>query len=83
MHHQNLGCSACILRLKTFGAVQFEEKHHSGLLQMVADQLKCTVSDIVDFELNVCDTQDGVIGGVQDADVCKLLSVCLCTCLMS
>lgn len=43
--------------------VQFEEKHHSGLLQLVSDQLKCSVSDIVDFELNVCDTQDGVIGG--------------------
>lgn len=43
--------------------VQFEEKHHSGLLQLVADQLKCSTSDIVDFELNVCDTQDGVIGG--------------------
>ena len=43
--------------------VQFEEKHHSSLLQLVADQLKCSVTDIVDFELNVCDTQDGVIGG--------------------
>ena len=44
-------------------ALQFEEKHHSSLLQIVAAQLECSVSDIVDFELNVCDTQDGVIGG--------------------
>ncbi|KAL3153468.1 hypothetical protein ABBQ38_011801 [Trebouxia sp. C0009 RCD-2024] len=45
---------------------KFEEKHHSSLLQLVADQLKCSVTDIVDFELNVCDTQDGVIGGIDD-----------------
>lgn len=43
--------------------LQFEDKHHSGLLKMVADQLQCSPADIVDFELNVCDTQDGVIGG--------------------
>lgn len=50
--------------------VQFEEKHHSGLLQLVADQLKCSPSDIVDFELNVCDTQDGVIGGRPSDNLC-------------
>lgn len=43
---------------------QFEDKHHSGLLKMLADQLQCSPADIVDFELNVCDTQDGVIGGM-------------------
>lgn len=43
--------------------LQFEDKHHSGLLKMIADQLQCSPADIVDFELNVCDTQDGVIGG--------------------
>lgn len=50
--------------------VQFEEKHHSSLLQLVSDQLKCSVSDIVDFELNVCDTQDGVIGGSPSHSIC-------------
>jgi hypothetical protein len=44
--------------------LQFEDKHHSGLLKMIADQLQCSPADIVDFELNVCDTQDGVIGGM-------------------
>ena len=47
----------------SLAVVQFEDKHHSSLLKVVADQLKCSPSDIVDFELNVCDTQDGVIGG--------------------
>ncbi|DBB11140.1 TPA: hypothetical protein ACH3X3_006599 [Trebouxia sp. C0006] len=45
---------------------KFEDKHHSGLLKMIADQLQCSPADIVDFELNVCDTQDGVIGGIED-----------------
>lgn len=53
--------------------LQFEEKHHSRLLQLVADQLECSVSDIVDFELNVCDTQDGVIGG--SSSHCNCLSM--------
>ncbi len=47
-----------------WGMLQFEDKHHSGLLKMIADQLQCSPADIVDFELNVCDTQDGVIGGM-------------------
>ena len=49
--------------ISLLAVVQFEDKHHSSLLKVVADQLKCSPSDIVDFELNVCDTQDGVIGG--------------------
>jgi len=37
--------------------------HHPLLLEILAKELGCKVQDIVDFELNVCDTQDGVIGG--------------------
>ncbi len=54
--------------------LQFEDKHHSGLLKMIADQLQCSPADIVDFELNVCDTQDGVIGGM--AFVCRPSACC-------
>jgi hypothetical protein len=39
--------------------------HHPLLLEILAKELGVAVDDIVDFELNVCDTQDGVIGGTQ------------------
>ncbi|EIE23587.1 peptidase M18, aminopeptidase I [Coccomyxa subellipsoidea C-169] len=42
------------------------EPHHPALLRLLANELKCSTSDIVDFELNVCDTQPGVIGGLED-----------------
>ncbi len=38
-------------------------KHHALLLRIVADEAGCAPEDIVDFELNVCDTQPGVVGG--------------------
>ncbi len=38
--------------------------HHPSLLHALAAKLGCEAGDIVDFELNVCDTQPGVIGGV-------------------
>jgi aspartyl aminopeptidase len=37
--------------------------HHALLLQLLADALGCSPADIVDFELNLCDVQPGVIGG--------------------
>ena len=37
--------------------------HHDLLLDIIAEELSVTPADIVDFELNVCDTQPGVIGG--------------------
>lgn len=49
--------------LQIVGLLQFEEKHHSLLVKVIAEQLQCSPSAIVDFELNVCDTQAGVIGG--------------------
>jgi hypothetical protein len=46
-----------------------EAKHHARLLQLLADNLGIkSPDDIVDFELNVCDTQPGVIGG--DSLIC-------------
>lgn len=38
-------------------------RHHSLLLRLLAKELGCATDDIVDFELNVIDTQPGVIGG--------------------
>ncbi|KAL8474608.1 hypothetical protein ACS0TY_031165 [Phlomoides rotata] len=48
---------------KLDGRTNTNEKHHSLLLQLVADQLGCEPDDICDFELQACDTQKSVIGG--------------------
>ncbi|KAG6546923.1 hypothetical protein Mapa_011539 [Marchantia paleacea] len=37
--------------------------HHPLLLQVLADELKCQPNDILNFELDVIDTQPSVIGG--------------------
>eukprot|EP00271_Cylindrocystis_brebissonii_P006807 TRINITY_DN19633_c0_g2_i1.p1 TRINITY_DN19633_c0_g2~~TRINITY_DN19633_c0_g2_i1.p1 ORF type:complete len:579 (+),score=106.41 TRINITY_DN19633_c0_g2_i1:211-1737(+) len=38
-------------------------KHHAILLELLAEELGCKPEDICDFELSVCDTQPGRIGG--------------------
>eukprot|EP00798_Chlamydomonas_sp_ICE-L_P005202 gene5202-18429_t len=38
-------------------------KHHSLLLDLLAEDLGVPANDIVDFELHLCDVQPGVIGG--------------------
>lgn len=38
-------------------------KHHALLMNLIAGELGCKPSDIVDFELNVCDVQPGQLGG--------------------
>ena len=40
-----------------------ETMHHPIILAILAEELKCEQDDIVDFELNVCDTQKSQIGG--------------------
>lgn len=40
-----------------------KEAHHPLLLAVLADELGCAVSSIVDFELNVCDTQPSTVAG--------------------
>jgi aspartyl aminopeptidase len=42
------------------------DKHHAALLALIAEQLGCAAEDIVDFELNLCDTQPGVLGGAAE-----------------
>lgn len=37
--------------------------HHPLLLDLLAQELKVQPKDIEDFELQICDTQPGVIGG--------------------
>ncbi|GMH35827.1 hypothetical protein BSKO_03695 [Bryopsis sp. KO-2023] len=43
-----------------------ESRHHPLLLDILAEELGCLPEAIVDFELNVCDTQPGVIGGANN-----------------
>jgi len=40
-----------------------ETMHHPIILAVLAEELKCEPEDIIDFELNVCDTQKSQIGG--------------------
>ncbi|WIA41146.1 hypothetical protein OEZ86_004769 [Tetradesmus obliquus] len=42
------------------------DNHHAALLALVAEQLGCAAEDIVDFELNLCDVQPGVLGGAAE-----------------
>lgn len=37
--------------------------HHPLLMQILSDELNCDVDDIVNIELNVCDTQPSCLGG--------------------
>jgi len=48
------------------GDEQVDEEHHLGLMNLVAEELGCQVSDILDFELVLYDTQKAVIGGLAD-----------------
>ncbi|KAK3280436.1 hypothetical protein CYMTET_11733 [Cymbomonas tetramitiformis] len=60
------------------------ERHHAILINLLAKELGCAPEDICDFELNVCDTQDGVIGGAQNEFVyCgRLDNLCMSFCSM-
>lgn len=40
-----------------------KEPHHALLLSVLAEELGCAVTAIVDFELNVCDTQPSTVAG--------------------
>ena len=42
------------------------KKHHPALLELIARELSVPVDDIVDFDLNVCDTQRGALGGADE-----------------
>ena len=40
-------------------------RHHPLLLKLIADEIGCAPGDIVDFDLQLCDTQPSAIGGAQ------------------
>ncbi|GMN64622.1 hypothetical protein TIFTF001_033677 [Ficus carica] len=40
-----------------------KDAHHPLLMQVLSDELGCDFEDIVDIELNVCDTQPSCLGG--------------------
>ncbi len=44
--------------------------HHPVLLKALAKELQCEPADIVDFELNLCDTVPGTIGGGLSSPLC-------------
>ncbi|KAL9317869.1 hypothetical protein ACSQ67_014386 [Phaseolus vulgaris] len=44
-------------------ALSSKSYHHSLLMQVLSDELNCDVDDIVNVELNVCDTQPSCLGG--------------------
>jgi aspartyl aminopeptidase len=41
-------------------------KHHPVLLALLAASMRCAVEDILDFELQLCDTQPAAVGGAMD-----------------
>ncbi|KHG01889.1 Aspartyl aminopeptidase [Gossypium arboreum] len=40
--------------------------HHPVLMQILSDELCCDVDDIVNIELNICDTQPSCLGGANN-----------------
>jgi aspartyl aminopeptidase len=38
-------------------AAESDATHHPVLVEVLAEQLKCSPKDVIDFELNVCDVQ--------------------------
>jgi len=50
--------------------------HHPALLRALAKEAQCEPADIVDFELNVCDTVPGTIGGDSSAPFTHTTMLC-------
>ncbi|KAH7547754.1 hypothetical protein ACOSP7_033024 [Xanthoceras sorbifolium] len=40
--------------------------HHSLLMQILSEELSCSIDDIVSIELNICDTQPSCLGGANN-----------------
>lgn len=56
--------------------------HHSVLMTLLAKELGCAAEDIVDLDLQVCDTQPSTVGGVYDEFVFsgRLDNLCMSYC---
>lgn len=63
-------------------ALDTASSHNPMLLEALAIELGCAVEDIVDMELNVCDTQAGTLGGIRDefVNVGRLDNQAMCWC---
>ncbi|CDP05422.1 unnamed protein product [Coffea canephora] len=58
------------------------QKHHSVLLQLLANEVGCEPDDICDFELQACDTQPSIIAGAMKEFVFsgRLDNLCMLFC---
>ncbi|KAE8679329.1 Aspartyl aminopeptidase [Hibiscus syriacus] len=51
---------------KEQGTSSSKGAHHPVLMQILSDELGCDVDDIVNIELNICDTQPSCLGGANN-----------------
>ncbi|KAK8620852.1 hypothetical protein V6N13_067313 [Hibiscus sabdariffa] len=51
---------------KEKGTSASKAAHHPLLMQILSDELGCDVDDIVNIELNICDTQPSCLGGANN-----------------
>ncbi|PON71178.1 Peptidase M [Parasponia andersonii] len=54
------------LESKDKNSTSSKDAHHPLLMKVLSDELSCDIGDIVDIELNVCDTQGSCLGGGND-----------------
>lgn len=40
--------------------------HHTELLEIIAQEVNCSINDICEIDLSLCDAQDSVIGGIKN-----------------
>lgn len=64
------------------GGLEFTANHNPMLLEALSIELGCAAEEIVDMELNVCDTQAGTLGGIRDefVNVGRLDNQAMCWC---
>lgn len=57
-------------------------KHHGVLLSLLSQQLDCAPADVIEFDLQVCDTQPAVIGGLKEEFIYagRLDNLCMSYC---
>ncbi|CAI9091338.1 OLC1v1026347C2 [Oldenlandia corymbosa var. corymbosa] len=55
-----------LVETKEKNNVSSKDVHHPLLLQILSNELSCKVDDILNIELNVCDTQPSCLGGANN-----------------
>ena len=66
----------CLIAFKLLVLLQEPNSHHTLLLEILAKELGVAKEDILDFDLSLCDTQAGVIGGMYFCLQVKLCTGC-------